>query len=445
MRRITLLRSPDNTFYIVIVALMAVLIIDLLIGNVADIYSEQIKSIGGMAIFYAISAVSIAGQLYLLRKLRREGSIGSDHLRKAVWITQYVLIAIIILAILQIIFGSFYLTNLLSLSTAISYGLTIVLMGILMWQFLIWFKRSKNLALLLYASAAGAITINGILSITLFDAILMEKPQMVTPKSEVIFNLGFESGTSKSTVVTVQAYSYSAYIILIWGGTIMVLHHNIQRIGKVKFWALVPLPLIYFVSYDIALYQELYPDSTVTQAISENFAIPIIIGTVASTVCGILFGLSFLLIARSVSSTSHIREYMLITGFGFMLFINAATATVLQAAYPPFGLANVSFVGLAAYLILFGLYRSALSIAHDVKLRQLVKSSLVRDSNFLKSIGDAQMMQELENKVLDITKKNSDVLEEKSGKEPSMTNEELRNYIYYIMNEYGKKEVSSFR
>ena len=273
----------------------------------------------------------------------------------------------------------------------------------------------------------------------------MDKPQTVTPNSKVIFNLGFESGTLMSTVVTIQAYSYSAYILLIWGGTTMLLHHNIQRIGKIKFWALVLLPLVYFLSYYVAQYQELYPDSTVTQAISENFAIPIIIGTVASTVCGILFGISFLLIARSVSSTSHIRQYMLITGFGFILFINAATATVLQAAYPPFGLTNVSFVGLAAYLISFGLYRSALSIAHDVKLRHLVRSSLVRDSNFLKSIGDAQMMQELENKVLDLTKKNSDILEEEAGKEPSMTNEEIRNYIHYVMNEYGKKEIRSPR
>jgi hypothetical protein len=267
----------------------------------------------------------------------------------------------------------------------------------------------------------------------------MEKPQTVTPNSEVIFNLGFESGTPMSIVITGQAYSYSAYIILTWGGTIMVLHHNIQRIGKVKFWTLVLLPLVYFLSFTVDFYQELYPCSTVTQAISENFAVPIILGTLASTTCGILFGLSFLLIARSISSTSHLRDYMYMTGFGFMLFINAATATVLQAAYPPFGLSNVSFVGLSAYLILFGLYHSALSISHDVKLRQLVRNSLVSDSNFLNSFGDAQMMHELENKILDITKKNSDILEEKSGEESSMTNEEIRNYVHYVMNEYEKR------
>jgi hypothetical protein len=421
---------------------MAVLITDLLIGNVADIFSEQIKSSAGMTLFFAISAVTVSGQFYLLKKLGNEGSLASDHLRKIVWIIQCVLIAIIILILLQIIFGSFYLTNMLSLSTAISYGLTIVLMGMLMWKLLIWFKRSKNLALLLYACAAGTIAVNGVFTIILFDVILLEKPQTVTPNSEVIFNLGFGSGTPMSIIIAAQAYSFSAYTMLTWGGTIMVLHHNIQRIGRVKFWALVLLPLVYFLSYTIAFYQELYPESTVTQAISENFAIPIILGSIASTACGILFGLSFLLIAMSMSSTSHIREYMLITGFGFMLLFNAGSATVLQAAYPPYGLSNVSFVGLSAYLILFGLYHSALSISHDVKLRQLVRRSLVKDSNFLNSIGNAQMMQELETKILDITKENSEVLEEKSGEEPSMTNDEIRTYIHYVMNEYGRKEES---
>ena len=163
----------------------------------------------------------------------------------------------------------------------------------------------------------------------------------------------------------------------------MTVRHNIQRIGKIKFWTLALLPLIYFLSYIVTIYQEIYPDSTVTHAISENFTIPILLGTAFAITCGILFGLSFLLIARSISSTSHIREYIVITGFGFMLFFNTSSATVFQAAYPPFGLPNVSFVGLVAYLIFFGLYHSALSIAHDVKLHQLVREVITKDSGFL--------------------------------------------------------------
>jgi hypothetical protein len=104
---------------------------------------------------------------------------------------------------------------------------------------LIWFKTSRNLALLLYACAAGTIALNAAFTIILFDSILRKKPYLITPKSEVIFDLGYEQGTPMSYVITIQAYSYTAYIILTWGGTIMILRHNIQRIGNVKFWALV--------------------------------------------------------------------------------------------------------------------------------------------------------------------------------------------------------------
>lgn len=273
----------------------------------------------------------------------------------------------------------------------------------------------------------------------------MKKPPLVTPSSEIIFDLGYEPGTFMSYVITIQTYSYTAFIILTWGGTIMILRHNIQRIGSVRFWALVFLPLIYFLSNFITLYQEFYPESTVTKGISENFAIPILLYTVSITACGILFGLGFLLIARSISPTSHIKEYMMIAGLGVILFFNTSSAVVLQAAYPPFGLPNVSFVGLAAYLVFFGLYHSALSIAHDVKLRQLVRNSVIKDSGFLNSIGNAQMIGEMEDKVLKITKKYSDVLQEKSGEESSMSDEEIRNYIHYVINEYGKKEVTSSR
>jgi hypothetical protein len=37
----------------------------------------------------------------------------------------------------------------------------------------------------------------------------------------------------------------------------------------------------------------------------------------------------------------------------------------------------------------------------------------MKDSGFLKSIGDAQMMDELESKILEMTTKNPDILEEK--------------------------------
>ena len=71
------LEVPSSTarhriLYVVILSLMTVLMIDLLLGNVADIYSEQIKSNTGIALFMTISLVSIA------RKKGRERCIEKD-------------------------------------------------------------------------------------------------------------------------------------------------------------------------------------------------------------------------------------------------------------------------------------------------------------------------------------------------------------------------------
>lgn len=91
------------------------------------------------------------------------------------------------------------------------------------------------------------------------------------------------------------------------------------------------------------------------------------------------------------SHATDVRDYMMITAYGFVLFLTAVVATVEQAGYPPFGLANVSFVGLSSFLILIGLYHSAISVANDVTLRKSIKNSALRESKLLDSIGTAQM------------------------------------------------------
>lgn len=420
---------------------MAALITDYLLSNIADIISEQLKSNAGIGLFIVISVISILGQLFLLRIVKNmmgKQELRKLSLRKVVEIIQYILIAILITIIFQVVFASAYLTNILSISTAISYGLTIVIMGIFASRLLMWFKRNKNLALLLYGIAAIVIMINAMSSIILFDSILMTKPETVSQESQVIFDLGFEPGTPMSTVITSQSYSFSAYILLTWGGTIMILRHNIQRIGKVKFWALVLLPIVYFMSYFVTFYQVLYPESIVTQALSENFAIPIILGSAAVSSCGILFGLGFLLIAGSIKPDTVVKDYMRVTAFGYILFFTAASATVLQAAYPPFGLPNVSIVGFSAYLIFFGLYHSAVSLANDVKLRQLMRNTILDKSKFLDTIGNAQMKQELEKTVFDIVKKNADELERESEVPSSMTEDEISQYLQTVIKEIRK-------
>jgi hypothetical protein len=424
---------------------MTFLIIDSQISIIADIIVPQIVSFWGIALFVTISAVYVVGQYLMLEMVKSkiiQSKFKSSHIdiiEKFVTVIQYILAAITIAVIVEVLALAAYHTDLLIVATTISYGLTIILMGMLAWRLFSWFKTNKSLVVILYGLAASAIIVNAVASILFFDIVLLGKAGLTTPESEVIFDTGYEPGTPKEIIVQVQGYSLPVYMLLIWGGTIILLRNNIYRIGKIKFEILVAFPVVFFLAYYVFLYPTIYPDSPITQAIDENFMTSLLLYNGAGITSGILFGLGFLSIARFITRGNEVRDYMSIAGYGFMIFLTAGGATVLQAAYPPYGLPNVSFVGLAAFLILVGLHHSAISVAQDSRLRQLIKNSALKESKLLGSMGSAQMTQDLQNKIVGVAKENAQLMEQKSGTEPSLSDEEITNYINSVINEVQQK------
>jgi hypothetical protein len=441
------LRAPrynNRQFFVIFLVVMAALMIDDLISIVADILSKLAVTFWGVALFIGIAAIYAFGQYFILEMVKaknKESKVkppNSKPLEKTVTLVQYVLTAIMVLVVLQIISISHYYTNLLTASTVISYGFTVFLMSILAYRLFSWFKLNRSLVVLLYGLAAGAIIVNALDTIIINAVPLLGKPAIVSPQSPVIFQTGFYPGTAMSIVAMLQSNSVLGYVILTWAGTILLLRHNIRRVGKVKFWILVTLPLIYFGVYNLSLYQSLYPSSPVTTAISSNLMIPLFLLVFATILCGVLFGIGFWSVARFVSHATDVRDYMMITAYGLILFFTAAGAAVEQAGYPPFGLANVSFVGLSSFLILIGLYHSAISVANDVTLRKSIKNSALKESSFLDSIGTAQMTQEIENKVTKMTADNANRLIEQSGIEPSLTDNDIKLYLDKVLEELSK-------
>ena len=120
---------------------------------------------------------------------------------------------------------------------------------------------------------------------------------------------------------------------------------------------------------------------------------------------------------------------------GFFSFIWPAQPLLHKAAYPPFGLASVSFTGLSCYLIYSGLYSSAVTVSQDIALRHSIRQSVTAQSKLLDSIGTAQMEQELQSRILTVTKKLSGKMEEETGVEASMTEEDIKEHIEMVRKE----------
>jgi hypothetical protein len=248
-------------------------------------------------------------------------------------------------------------------------------------------------------------------------------------------------------VADMQAISLNGYYILTWAGTILLLRHNIQRIGRIRFWILVTTPMVFFMSFYIGFYESI--NSSPSQMSEEDLSailLPIMLILFSGLAAIILFGLGFRSVSKSISQTSRVRGYMIITAYGFILFFTAAAATISGAGYPPFGIANVLLVGPFSYLILIGLYGSAISIAEDSKLRQSIKASTKEELKLLDSIAISQVQREIEEKVTATTKASAAILTQQSGIEPSLTDKEIHQILSQVSIEIiGKKEEKDNR
>jgi hypothetical protein len=164
----------------------------------------------------------------------------------------------------------------------------------------------------------------------------------------------------------------------------------------------------------------------------------ILIFSLGGIFTGIIFGAAFLSVARTLQKGTVLRNHMIIAAYGLLLFYIAGSAIAAQAAYPPYGLASVSFIGLSCYLIYTGLYTSAVVVSQDTGLRQSIRRSVTEQSKLLHSIGTAHMEQELQLRVLTVAKKLSDTMVEETGVEASMTQSEMKEYIEMVKNEIDK-------
>jgi hypothetical protein len=286
---------------------------------------------------------------------------------------------------------------------------------------------------LLLAASMVAYVINGALALTTQINLLSQRNSVIRSGDVAVFPEPGVATIGDTILIAYQIASAIAYV-LTWIGTVMLLRPYMKKLGRIKFWTIMAAAMVYYlITFPLFILGYFNPSENVDAMTN------ILITSMSSVLAGIIFGAAFLSVARTLQTGSVVRNFMIIAAYGFVLFYIAGSAMVSQASYPPYSLAALSFTGLSCYLIYSGLYFSAISVSQDMTLRQTIKNSVMEESKLLDRIGSAQMEKELQGRVLTVAKKASNIMEEETGIEAPMTEEDMKDYLRLVIKEIQKK------
>ena len=456
---------------------MLLLISSLVTSNVlyhilrADTFVEQLSSNIGIPFFVVLVVVTYGAAYYLFRKfispvnkdLMSSGS-APHYFRLTYNILRFAFVsnaAFLIIMIVQIITMSGFYVGLTILSMQANAVLTTVMFTYMSFKFLSWYKSNHDLTVLFFAFAFGCVAV----AIAASDAaqtvfFLLDNPWRI----EVQLHVEKEdegAGYSLPNNVKSDSLLHNLYVatqfplrvafVLYWIATAMLLRKYSKTLGRLRFWTLVSLPLATLIIGSILTYG--------------NFVSQLLQGIILPSSAlfgGILFGLIFLTIARALEKTMQYQHYGVqlreghndrisrsITGyltmavFGTILFLvtNTPSNHILDwvhIPYPPFADVVWSLIGFAAYLYSFGLYFSVISISHDAKLRKSIQKLSIEEASMLHRLGSTQMQQEIQKRVVKLSREQEDMLKEQTGVEQHLTDDEIKQYVKDVMEEIQK-------
>lgn len=427
----------SKTIFLTVCIIIASILIDTSIVKTSVFTGGLHGSIADILLFTIISLIYAIGQYVILKV-----TIVKEHFRtrnmfivtKSVIILQYVLIAILLITIVQMILTSSYSSIILKIVTWINYSMSIVYLGILSKKFFSWYSTRRSGILVAYAIAMLFLCMYSIVSIIDISYGLTHGPTKV--------------GITKSSVASIASPSFissmvnSAYFIIsllafvsTWFATVLLLKHYSNKIGKAKYWILVSIPLAYFLTQFQTILLYLFTPIRLTDPILFGITYTLVFSA-SKPIGGILFGISFWIVSRGLNNR-EVKKYMIISGYGLLLLFTASQHQILLLnPYPPFGLSTICYIGLASYLILIGVYSSALSVARDSELRKEFYKTARSQLDLLKTIGVTEMEKQLIKTYKSVDKR------ARSLEDSRFEKDDMRDALHGLVDEMDKEQVS---
>lgn len=432
------------------VAIIIAVIVDNSVVRIATSSGGMRSSFSDIVVFAVMILVFAIGQYVILGFVRskylhrdNETAVIRSHIYRIDRITtflQYALVAILVSVIFQIAFISSYHIYSLILVILISYGLSILLLSLLAKHFFSWYRLNRSFVVLFYGLSMSLITINGIITIVYLDVGFTDNPTFI----KSVRSLTGSFANPNVSLVLLYSITAVAFFVFTWIATVLLLGHYSRKLGKIKYWVLVSIPLAYFLSQFQPLFLFTFANYRLSDPVLFGMVYTLIF-SISKPLGGVLFGIAFWMISRNLKN-NKVKGYLVISAYGMtLLFASNQPTSLILVPYPPFGLVTVCFIGLASYLLYLGIQSSAFSVSEDSRLRQSIRKEAFKESQqFLDVIGTAEMELEVQKRVLEFSKNAKDLMENETGISTSIDDEDVKRYLNEVLVELkGKRNQPS--
>jgi hypothetical protein len=428
--------------------LIVALIIDVSIVKVYDLIDkflipEKVK----LVIFSVNTSIVLLVDFIIIKYLR--ASLKRNPVIKKFDLYLYDKIAIISLCVLTFLLATIsfqqfyyghYSTSLQSHVISISYGTAAFFVISLCLLFVSWYKSSHNWIVLLYFGSMVLIAFNLVVTPIITYVKLEDRPANI--RSFVGGQMDLSVG-KYAYLNNIYAVSSILSFVSIWITTALLMKKYREKlVSAIIYWIMLSLPLAYFIInyfYHVIVTSLLLPYLTI-----DPISVAILLTgflSLSKPIGGLVFAIAYWKLAKTVSYEKNIRIFLSISGWGFLFIFGAnQAATQTVSPYPPFGLATLTVLVVAGFLLLLGIFNSASLASTNDKLRKVVREQ-VRHLKLLGLIGRAELDREMQKTVRKIAHENP--LSEDKDNPVELDIKELKKYVELVTKEVKEKHDSS--
>ncbi|CAN5841466.1 hypothetical protein BH23THE1_BH23THE1_12790 [soil metagenome] len=426
---------------IIIIGIVSMTLIDTAISSIS-IYTKDLgKSQLYFYSFFLMAAGYSVGQYFVLNYVKKRIElIKKDNiiriLHTSVSACQILLVSLIIIIIIQMSYLGMYSTIILKIIVWINFILSSILFGYFGIRLLLWEKLNRNSILILFAIGILSLSVTSIITILYVTNQLAGQRGMdyIYPMRSALILVANATNFFSISHLIFSILSF----ILMWIATVALFNHFSKEIGRVKYWVMVLVPLLYFLSQFQSILPPLFLEFREADPVLYSI-IHTLFYNISKPIGGILFGVAIWSIAKKLKKET-IRQYITVSACGIILYFTVNQTEILTLIpYPPFGIPTICFIGLSSYLVLIGLYSASISISTDTELKRAVRKSIPEKYNLLGNIASAKEIQRIEAQTIKITSTISDKITKETGIQPSINEDDIKNYIKEIMEEMKKK------